>query len=501
MTATEVVRAKCVADTMFATRYFFAQQNGQKFYVGRHHKIIAAILDEVFSGKITRLIINLPPRYSKTEMVVKTFIAKGLGINPKAKFIHLSYSANLALDNSEKTKEMVESAWYRQLFPNVEISPSSDAKQKWYTTAGGGVYATSSSGQVTGFGAGTVNTDTIQIEDLEEFLYRPIQSDGDDEYTFGGAIIIDDPLKPIDANSPVMRDKVNEQFDNTIRSRINDTRTPIIVIMQRVHKDDLSGYLQREDEPEDWTVISMPALSTDEDGNEVALYPFKHTVEDLHNLRKANRFVFETQYQQSPKTINEKRWLFAFDPDKHTGKVEYNPEQPLYASFDFNRNPMTCTLFQHYGGTIYGVECIRLEDATTRMVCQEIDKKYPDAFLIVTGDCAGKNSTTVSLLNNYDIVKNYFRLSKARMQYHSANPRLADSRYFMNSIFEEYNIIYDSEKCKPAIFDFENVQADDDNKPVKTNRENEAQKADFLDNNRYYFHRYFKQFQPAKQQQ
>ena len=181
---------------------------------------------------------------------------------------------------------MVESAWYRQLFPNVEISPSSDAKQKWYTTAGGGVYATSSSGQVTGFGAGTVNTDTIQIEDLEEFLYRPIQGAGDDEYAFGGAIIIDDPLKPIDANSPVMRDKVNEQFDNTIRSRINDTRTPIIVIMQRVHKDDLSGYLQREDEPEDWTVISMPALSTDEDGNEVALYPFKHTVEDLHNLRR-----------------------------------------------------------------------------------------------------------------------------------------------------------------------------------------------------------------------
>lgn len=498
MKATEIVRAKCIADTMFATRYFFAQNEGKKFNVGEHHKIIAEALDRVYSGKCTRLIINVPPRYSKTEMCVKTFIAKGLGINPAAKFVHLSYSDNLALDNSEKTKTIVESSWYRQLFPYVVIKRDSDAKKKWYTTEGGGVYATSSSGQVTGFGAGQVQTEGIDIQDLEEFIYRASgQKENSEEYRFGGAIIIDDPLKPLDAESPVMRSKVNDQFENTIRSRVNDRNTPIIIIMQRVHKDDLSGYLQKL-EPEDWEVISMPALSTDENGNEVALYPFKHTVEELRKIRSANRFVFETQYQQNPKAISDKRWLFAFDADRHTGKVEYNANHPLYASFDFNRNPMTCTLFQHYGGVIYGVECIRIDDATTRMVCQAIDEKYPNAFLIITGDCAGKNATTVSLLNNYQIIKNYFRLSKAQMQYHASNPRLADSRYFMNSIFEQYNIIYDSEKCKPAIFDFENVQSDEDNKPLKDNRENEAQKADFLDNNRYYFHRYFKQFQPAE---
>jgi hypothetical protein len=264
--------------------------------------------------------------------------------------------------------------------------------------------------------------------------------------------------------------------------------------MQRLHKEDLAGYLQNL-EPGEWEVLSLPALSVDSEGREVALYPFKHTVEELHKIQKANRFVFETQYQQNPQAINEKLWLFAFDRTKHTGKVEYDPEHPLVMSWDFNRNPMTCTLFQHINGQARGIECIRIENATTRMVCQEIEKKYPNAFWLVTGDVAGRNSTTMSLLNNYDVIKHHFNLSRSQMQYSGSNPRLADSRYFINSLFEQYDIVFDAEKCKPAIFDFENVLADDENKPVKASRDNVAQQADFLDNVRYYFHRFYKELQ------
>lgn len=483
-TRQEIIRSKCIADTLWATRYFFYAENARRFNVGEHHKRIAAALDRVFSGQCTRLIINCPPRYSKTEML-KAFVKKGLAINPASKYIMLSYSANLALDNSERIKDAVASEWYSDLFPWVQIKRDSRSKQKWYTTAGGGIYATSSDGQVTGFGAGLVKEEPAgDFEDIDTA-----------NNVWGGAIIIDDPLKPLDASSPVKRQKVNDQFENTIRSRVNDRSTPIIIIMQRLHKQDLCGYLL-DLEPDEWELLSLPALSVDSEGRETALYPFKHTVEELHKIQAANRFTFETQYQQNPQAINEKLWLFAFDRRKHTGHVEYDPTAPLVMSWDFNRNPMTCTLFQHINGQARGIDCIRIENATTRMVCQEIDRKYPGAFFLVTGDVAGKNATTLSLLNNYDVVKAYFNLSRSQMQYSGSNPRLADSRYFINSLFEQYDIVFDSERCKPAIFDFENVMADDENKPIKTTRDNVAQQADFLDNVRYYFHRFYKELTP-----
>lgn len=485
MTKNQAIRHCIMSDTLFATRYFFYAENARRFNVGEHHKRIAAALDRVFSGQCTRLIINCPPRYSKTEML-KAFVKKGLAINPASKYIMLSYSANLALDNSERIKDAVASEWYSDLFPWVQIKRDSRSKQKWYTTAGGGIYATSSDGQVTGFGAGLVKEEPAgDFEDIDTA-----------NNVWGGAIIIDDPLKPLDASSPVKRQKVNDQFENTIRSRVNDRSTPIIIIMQRLHKQDLCGYLL-DLEPDEWEVLSLPALSVDNEGHETALYPFKHTVEELHKIQAANRFTFETQYQQNPQAINEKLWLFAFDRRKHTGHVEYDPTAPLVMSWDFNRNPMTCTLFQHINGQARGIDCIRIENATTRMVCQEIDRKYPGAFFLVTGDVAGKNATTLSLLNNYDVVKAYFNLSRSQMQYSGSNPRLADSRYFMNSLFEQYDIVFDSERCKPAIFDFENVIADDENRPVKTTRDNIAQQADFLDNVRYYFHRFYKELQPT----
>lgn len=484
MTKNQAIRHCIMTDTLFATRYFFYAENARRFNVGEHHKRIAAALDRVFSGQCTRLIINCPPRYSKTEML-KAFVKKGLAINPASKYIMLSYSANLALDNSERIKDAVASEWYSDLFPWVQIKRDSRSKQKWYTTAGGGIYATSSDGQVTGFGAGLVKEEPAgDFEDIDTA-----------NNVWGGAIIIDDPLKPLDASSPVKRQKVNDQFENTIRSRVNDRSTPIIIIMQRLHKQDLCGYLL-DLEPDEWEVLSLPALSVDSEGRETALYPFKHTVEELHKIQAANRFTFETQYQQNPQAINEKLWLFAFDRRKHTGHVEYDPTAPLVMSWDFNRNPMTCTLFQHINGQAHGIDCIRIENATTRMVCQEIDRKYPGAFFLVTGDVAGKNATTLSLLNNYDVVKAYFNLSRSQMQYSGSNPRLADSRYFINSLFEQYDIVFDSERCKPAIFDFENVMADDENKPIKTTRDNVAQQADFLDNVRYYFHRFYKELQP-----
>lgn len=272
----------CLSDVLNFTRYFFRYNNDKKFVVGEHHVRICQKLNEVLEGKCNRLIINISPRYGKTELAVKNFIAMGLAMNPKAKFIHLSYSGTLAVDNSVAIKDIVNSEEYMRLFPNTRVKYGSDTKSRWDTEEGGGVYATSTLGQITGFGAGLVE-------------------DESNVGLFGGAIVIDDPIKPEDAFSEVEREKVNRRFETTIRNRLNSRNTPIIIIMQRLHEHDLCGYLQ-EIEPDDWEVLSLPAISY-EDGEPKALWEFKHTLAELQKIKDANSTVFETQYMQNPTPI------------------------------------------------------------------------------------------------------------------------------------------------------------------------------------------------------
>lgn len=276
ITKDSVVRYELNNDVLMFTRYFFREQYNRKFIVGKHHVAIAEALGEVLRGECERLIVNVPPRYGKTELVVKNFIAMGLALNPAARFLHLSYSAALAEDNSVAVKDILQLDAYRRLYPATRIKEGADTKTKWSTTAGGGVYATSTLGQITGFGAGIVDDETS-------------------EYQFGGAVIIDDPIKPEDALSDLQRGNVNRRFETTIRNRVNSRHTPFIIIMQRLHADDLCGYLQKT-ESGVWKTITLPAL--DEQGN--ALWEFKHTASELQALRAINPFVFDTQYQQHP---------------------------------------------------------------------------------------------------------------------------------------------------------------------------------------------------------
>lgn len=290
----DIERTFCLSSTLDFTRYIFKKKTGNKFIVGDHHRIICEALDKVISGEIKRLIINIAPRYGKTELAVKNFISYGMALNPKSKFIHLSYSDDLVLDSSKEINNTIRSDYYQRLFPESKTD-STNAK-KWYTNAGGGLYAVSSAGQVTGFGAGQVdNPDEKEEKDIDDFMPA-----WDTE--FAGAIIIDDPIKPEDALSETIRERVNNRFETTIRNRVNSRNTPIIIIMQRLHEHDLCGYLQ-EIEPDDWKVISLPCISHDENGKEKALWEFKHTLEELHKIESANSFVFDTQYMQNPTPI------------------------------------------------------------------------------------------------------------------------------------------------------------------------------------------------------
>lgn len=286
----DILKTKCLANTLDYTRFAFKTTKGYKFKVGRHHRIICEALDKVIRGEIKRLIINIAPRYGKTELAVKSFIEYGLSLNPESKFLHLSYSDDLVLDSSREIRETLADATMQALFG---INVVSKNNKKWYTDKGGGLYAVSTGGQVTGFGAGKIDYDEDERKSIDEFI--PYY-----DSKFAGAIVIDDPIKPEDALSDNLREKVNQRFETTIRNRVNSRNTPIIIIMQRLHEHDLCGYLM-ETEPDKWTVISLPCIYYDDRDNECALWEEKHTLAELKELERIQPFVFETQYMQNPR--------------------------------------------------------------------------------------------------------------------------------------------------------------------------------------------------------
>jgi len=292
----DIIRAETLYSSLFFSKYHFKHRYNKKFVVNWHHELICEYLDKVFKGEIKKLAIRIAPRYGKTELAVINFISMGLALNPSSKFIHLSYSSDLALDNSEEIRDFVQTTEYNRLYPWVAIDKASTAKKKWYTTKGGGVYATSTGGQITGFGAGEMD---IEDEELNKEL---IELSELQKNKFSGAIVIDDPLKPDDADSDIKRERINERFENTIRSRTNSRNTPIIIIGQAVHDRDLIGYLMNT-EPNEWTLLSIPAISKDENFNDVALWSFKHTLEELYRIKENSPRTFDSQYQQDPKDL------------------------------------------------------------------------------------------------------------------------------------------------------------------------------------------------------
>lgn len=231
-------------------RYFFKHREGTKMLRNWHHYVIEYVLQAVYDGKINRLIVNIAPGYTKTEQVVLNFIARGLALNPRSKYIHASYSADLAQENSSKIKETINLQEFQDLWP-MDVRVDTKGKKRWFTEDGGGMMAAAAGGQITGFRAGRME-------------------DG-----FTGAFIIDDPVKPDDAYSVPKRNAINNRFNNTMRSRLAVESVPMIVIMQRIHEDDLTGYLLKGGSGDNWYHLTIPTLLSDEEINRE--YPEDYT--------------------------------------------------------------------------------------------------------------------------------------------------------------------------------------------------------------------------------
>jgi predicted phage terminase large subunit-like protein len=265
----------------FAERAFHELNPQTDFATNWHSRVIAAKLTAVYQGRIRRLIINVPPRHLKSHLASVAFPAWCLGQRPSLQVLCVSYAQDLADKLARDCRRIVMSDWYRRLFP-TRLAPRHQAVSEFETTQQGSRLATSVGGVLTGRGA--------------------------------DIIIIDDPLKPEEALSQAQRRSANEWFDHTLYSRLNDKeKGAIILIMHRLHEDDLVGHVLAQ---EDWEVVRFPAIAEMDEswlidtlrGPRVfgrrqgeALHPERESLSMLEQIRKTiGEYNFAGQYQQAP---------------------------------------------------------------------------------------------------------------------------------------------------------------------------------------------------------
>jgi predicted phage terminase large subunit-like protein len=263
----------------FIRKTFAAVSPGDTFKPNWHIDAIAHALERVARGELKRLIILMPPRNLKSICASVALPAWLLGHDPTRRIVCVSYAADLAAKLANDCRAVMRSGWYGRTFPATRIDPKKNSEYEFMTTQRGSRLATSTGGVLTGRG--------------------------------GDIIIIDDPIKPQDAQSEARRKDCIDWCSNTLLSRLDDkVNGTIILVMQRLHNDDLAGYLMQHG---GWEILELPAIAELE--QEVAIGPgrvHRRAIGDvLHPEREPRQVLeqlkiemgsydFSAQYQQAP---------------------------------------------------------------------------------------------------------------------------------------------------------------------------------------------------------
>jgi predicted phage terminase large subunit-like protein len=268
----------------------FVKQMWVAFIEGYHHKIMSDAFNRVKDGKLKRLIINMPPRHTKSEFASYLLPAWFLGCYPDKKIIQVAHTAELAVGFGRKVRNLVGSEDYKKVFPDVGLQSDSKAAGRWNTNKGGDYFAIGIGGAVTGKGA-----------DL---------------------LIIDDPHSEQEgqSNDPSVFDKVYEYYTSGPRQRLQPGGA-IIIVMTRWHKRDLTGQIlkssaQREG-TDDWEVIEFPAILP----SGKSLWQEFWDIKELEKLKAELPIAkWSAQYQQDPTSegaaIIKREWWKVWEEDE-----------------------------------------------------------------------------------------------------------------------------------------------------------------------------------------
>jgi len=278
----------------------------------RHHRVIAAALEEVEKGKIKRLIINCPPRHGKSQLTSRLFPAWYIGRHPANSIIQASYNERFAWDFGREVRQIIEDSTYRQVFQNIWLESASVDRIE--TADGGKLFFVGRGGSITGRGA--------------------------------NGLVIDDPIKDrVEADSVTTRNKIWEWYTQTVKSRLLSSDGWIVIIQTRWHEDDLVGRITDKMNPnynaaeaKKWRIIDLPALAMDNDplGRKrgEALWPARFPAQYLEEMREGDSRGFQALYQGSP--TPEKGHFFNLDRLKLYNHGMMPPKESLrfYAASD-----------------------------------------------------------------------------------------------------------------------------------------------------------------------
>lgn len=305
-----VDRKLCELSHLHFVRYFSRIRWGMKFRVNWHHYFMSDLIDDLIFGRKKNVAISVAPGASKTEMAVINLIARGLALNPRARFLHLSGSDSLASLNSATARDIVTSDEYQAFWP-LQIAEDAKAKKRWNVLVdghpAGGVYATAIGGQVIGFRAGNMAP------------------------AFQGALLVDDPIKADDAFRKIKVEEANRRLITTVKSRKANPDTPMLLIMQRLVDNDPFGFIEKGNLGPDWHCARIPAVLdqhyidslpkkyramldlTNGFEGRFSYWPYKERLEELLEMERGNgqdmngqkisKHVFASQYQQSPRAL------------------------------------------------------------------------------------------------------------------------------------------------------------------------------------------------------
>lgn len=343
----------------FIAKCFATLEPGAKFQNNWHIDHIAHELSKIACGDTKRLMINIPPRHLKSVCVTIAYTAWYLGHQPSAKIMAVSYGAELAEELASQFLIIVQSEWYQRIFPSVQIRKNS--KRHITTTANGARYAVGVGGSILGRGA-----------DL---------------------IVIDDPMKAQAAYSESERRKVHEFYDHTLSTRLNNKNEgAIILIMQRLHEDDLCGHVL---ERENWEKTIIPAIAPEDATYKVgpgaeAIYRrrkgevIQDSREDPATLNNQRRLLgsmnFEAQYQQDPVPAEglaiKREWLRYYDELPQLGFImaSWDTASTLGQQSDYSVG----TVWGFKGSDSYLIDLVRgrFEAPELRRKIEELHRRH-----------------------------------------------------------------------------------------------------------------------------
>jgi len=433
---------------------------------GWHHRLLCSRLDDLVAGRITRLMVFMPPRHGKSELVSRRLPAFILGRDPDASLIACSYSSDLASRMNRDVQRIIDSDEYRRIFPGTRLYG------KNVRTIADGAYLR--------------NSDIFEVVG-HRGVYRSAGTGGGITGMGFDVGIIDDPIKNrADAESATVQRGLWEWYTSTFYTR-KAPRARILLTLTRWHVNDLAGRLldlaANDPRADQWVVIDFPALcdriaADDPRQTGEALWPARYPLDELERMR-AGMGEYDwlaLMQQRPPASMGVGVAYYAFG-DENVKPVEFDPRYGLAWALDFNVDPMASVIAQKTGDGLTVLDEIVLPDSSVSEACEVFMERAEKYRRILQGDRRGTMPIAVAIYGDasggnrsfagrsaWQMVREFFKAHTDRFsvtyRVATSNPAIVDRVNAVNALLKSAagtRRLVIASRCKELILDLRRV--------------------------------------------